>query len=80
MLPGKIKGDVGFMFIAASIQVCGEIRIQTTVATKRALPAAFIFNLPAQTRLTLPCLHVTSPGSSFIDYECSFTFPLLSLY
>ena len=42
---------------------------------KRASPAAFIFNLPTETGLTLRCLHVISTGKFITGYECSFTFP-----
>ena len=41
---------------------------------KKPSPAAFIFNLPTETGLTLQWLHVTSTGKFITGYECSFTF------
>jgi hypothetical protein len=64
------------MFIAGSTQSLRRVSYSDNKNKKKqkVLPAAFIFNLPTETGLTLPCLHVTSAGSSLLatnNHLCS---------
>lgn len=71
---GLCSLQVRFKF--AVVFICRQQRKkQTNKKKKRASPAAFIFNLPTETGLTLRCLHVISTGKFITGYECSFTFP-----
>jgi hypothetical protein len=76
----KYEKKCGLCALQVLFKVCGGFHMQTTMGgkktkpKKRALPAAFIFNLPTETGLTCNVYMYRRLGSSLHDTDVHLRF------